>query len=234
MKRNGTLIVFVIFILLLLPFFMAAGSEGEESERTETEDFQLAQNVDYFATLGIATPKSEVMAMDFSLELFSKENIGASGSGSKGGFLAFFAKIPRIIGIGKKSSAESSEVQLINLSDFRGNVVFLNFWATWCGPCKAEVRDIDTLYDTLKDEDFTVMAIDIQEDKNTIGNFMDNYGVDFPVYLDTTGEVAAQYAVSGIPTTYIIDPDGKIVGRAVGPRAWASKDSIDFMRSLMK
>ncbi len=234
MKRNGTLILFVLFFLLLLPFFIAAGFEGEELNRAETEEIRLAQNIDYFSALMISKPKSEIMAMDFSLELFSKEDRGSGGFKSKGGFSAFFTKIARIFGIGKKDSAESSEVPLTNLSDFRGEVVFLNFWATWCGPCKAEVKDIDTLYDTLKNEDFTVMAVDIREDKNTIAAFMENYGIDFPVYLDTTGEVAAQYAVSGIPTTYIIDPDGRIIGRAVGPRAWGSKDSINFMRSLMK
>jgi thiol-disulfide isomerase/thioredoxin len=131
-------------------------------------------------------------------------------------------------------SIDSLDGEQVTLSDFRGKVIFLNFWATWCGPCRMEVQDIDELHETLKDEDFAVMAIDIQEKEKRVRSYMEGEGIDFPVYLDRDGRVAVEYAVSGIPTTYIIDPDGIIVGRAIGPREWASKDSIAFMRSLMK
>jgi len=131
-------------------------------------------------------------------------------------------------------SLESLEGVRTKLSDLRGKVVFLNFWATWCGPCRAEVRDIDSLYSALKDESFTVLAVDIREDRDKVRSFMEKYQVDFPVYIDTTGEVAMQYGVSGIPTTFIVDPQGKIVGRALGPREWDSQESIALMRSLME
>ncbi len=130
-------------------------------------------------------------------------------------------------------STESLDGQKVALSDFRGKVVFLNFWATWCDPCKAEVKDIDTLWDTLKDEDFALMAVDLREDKRKIKSFMKQRGIDFPVYLDPRGKIASSYRIGGIPTTFIINPDGKVVGRAVGPRDWGSKESIEFMRSLM-
>jgi len=144
-----------------------------------------------------------------------------------------------IIKAGKKMQApdfslKSLDGNEVKLSDFQGKVVFLNFWATWCGPCRAEVKDIDALYHTLKDEDFTVMAVDIKEDKRKIKSFMKKFGIDFPVYLDASGEIAGQWAVTGIPTTYIIAPDGYILGKAVGPRDWGGRKSVDFMRSLMR
>ena len=120
-----------------------------------------------------------------------------------------------------------------SLNDYRGKVIFLNFWATWCGPCKAEVGEIDALNETLKDEDFMVMALSIQEKKKRVSKFMESNDIDFPVYLDSDGAVAAMYGVTGIPTTYIIAPDGTIVGRAVGPREWGGKESVKLMRSLM-
>lgn len=120
-----------------------------------------------------------------------------------------------------------------SLNDYRGKVIFLNFWATWCGPCKAEVGEIDALNETLKDEDFMVMALSIQEQKKRVSKFMKSNDIDFPVYLDSDGAVAAMYGVTGIPTTYIIAPDGTIVGRAVGPREWGGKESVKLMRSLM-
>jgi thiol-disulfide isomerase/thioredoxin len=130
-------------------------------------------------------------------------------------------------------SVQSLGGQTERLSDHQGKVIFLNFWATWCGPCRAEVEEIDALHQSLKDEEFMIMALSIQEDKKKVSKFMQSNKVNFPVYLDSDGTVAAQYAVTGIPTTYIIDPDGKIVGRAIGPREWGSTESVELMRSLM-
>jgi len=167
----------------------------------------------------------------FILLFFSEDSVRAEN-------IDYFSQL----GISKPTSeidsidffVESLDGVRVRLHDFRGKVVFLNFWATTCGPCRAEVRDIHLLHQTLKNEPFVIMAVDIKEDINTIKKFMKKNNIDFPVYLDKSGEIAIQYAIIGIPTTYIINPEGKIVGRAIGPRPWGSEQSIKFMRSLMK
>jgi len=127
----------------------------------------------------------------------------------------------------------SLDGKTVSLSDMRGKVVFLNFWATWCGPCKMEVGEIDRLYDKLGGKNFTVMAVSVGEDGRKVSRFMDREGIDFPVYLDIDTNVAREYRVNGIPTTFIVDPDGNIVGSALGPREWGSDDSVALMKSLM-
>ncbi|MFW6138717.1 MAG: TlpA disulfide reductase family protein [Spirochaetota bacterium] len=131
-------------------------------------------------------------------------------------------------------TAESITGKRVSLSEFKGKVVFLNFWATWCPPCKSEIKDIQTLYTTLKDEKFTVMAVDVQEGAQTVRSFMKDMKADFPVYLDPEGEIAMRYQIRGLPTTFLLGADGKIAGMAVGPRQWGSETSIKLMRSLME
>jgi len=130
-------------------------------------------------------------------------------------------------------STTSVNGQEANLKDFKGKVIFLNFWATWCGPCKMEVKDIDSMYNKLKNKNFVVLAVDVQEDAKKVKSFMKENNLSFPVYLDKNGKISYKYGVRGIPTTYIIGPDWKIVGRTVGPRPWSGKDSIKFMKDLM-
>ncbi|RKX94442.1 MAG: TlpA family protein disulfide reductase [Spirochaetes bacterium] len=158
--------------------------------------------------------------------------------------VALFAEVDyfKTLGIQKPSkeieavdfSVVSMDGQEVNLKDFKGKVIFLNFWATWCGPCKMEVKDIDNMYKKLKNKDFAVLAVDVQEDSKKIKSFMKEQDLSFPVYIDKDGKISYQYGVRGIPTTYIIGKDWKIVGRAVGPRPWGSEDSIKFMENLIK
>lgn len=122
----------------------------------------------------------------------------------------------------------------VSLSNFRGNVVFLNFWATWCPPCRSEMPSMDRLYGQLRGRGFVVLAVDKQENRRQVEKFMKHYGLSFPALLDTDGKVSSLYGIRGLPSTFIIDSGGKIIGSKMGPKDWATPDVVAFFKSLLK
>lgn len=98
----------------------------------------------------------------------------------------------------------------VSLEDHRGKIIFLNFWATWCGYCDAEMPDLQRLED--ENDDVVVIAVDFMEDQATVEDYINEGGYDFEVALDTEGELAMTYLVGGYPSTYIISEDGTLIG----------------------
>jgi peroxiredoxin len=125
----------------------------------------------------------------------------------------------------------------VSLSSFKGKVVLLSFWATWCGPCKLEMPEMQALYEKLKGRGFEIVAVDMMEDKATVSSFIKKNGYTFPVLLDSTGEVggAGLYDARAIPTNYIIDKAGRIVGRKIGVDgpSWTSSERTAVFESLL-
>ncbi len=128
------------------------------------------------------------------------------------------------------NNLEGSEV---SLKDFEGKVVFLNFWATWCGPCREEMPSMEGLWQRFKEEDFVILAVDLRESRGEVVSFMKEYGLTFPVLLDSKGEVGSMFGVRAIPTTYLLDSEGRIVGGAIGARDWESEDAFELIESLL-
>jgi peroxiredoxin len=118
------------------------------------------------------------------------------------------------------------------LSDYRGNPVIINFWTTWCPPCREELPSMNRAWHTLKEEGIAMLAINMGEDEDTIFIFSADYPTDFPILMDQTGEVIEQWPVKGLPTTYVIAPDGTIAYRAIGSREWDAKELLDTVRAL--
>ena len=104
----------------------------------------------------------------------------------------------------------------VSLSDFKGKKVFLNFWATWCPPCKAEMPDIEKLYQETRDTGLVILAVNVGENKETVKDFITNNKYSFPVLLDVKGEISQLYQVTGIPTSYFIDTEGYLDDGATG------------------
>jgi thiol-disulfide isomerase/thioredoxin len=133
-------------------------------------------------------------------------------------------------------SLDSLDGSKVSLSSFKGKVVLLSFWATWCGPCKQEMPAMEKLYQKLKSKGFEVVAVDMMEDKATVAAFVKKSGYTFPVLLDSTGEVGGgPYAARAIPTNYVVDKGGRIVGRKIGidGPAWTSDERLALFESLL-
>ena len=114
--------------------------------------------------------------------------------------------------------------QVVSLSDFRGKPVFLNFWATWCGPCRFEMPFIQKMYEGLSSEGLVVLAVNLQENPATVKEFVQTFGFTFPVLLATSREVPLAYNIRGIPSTFFIDKNGIIQDIKIG--AFASEVEI--------
>jgi thiol-disulfide isomerase/thioredoxin len=119
------------------------------------------------------------------------------------------------------------------LSSFRGRLVFLNFWATWCPPCRAEMPSMERLYRRLRAKGLEVVGVDLQESKAEVQKFVKERSLSFTVLLDTTGDVGGSWGAQSIPTTYLIDRSGGVFARAVGGREWDSDEMIALFEALL-
>ena len=115
--------------------------------------------------------------------------------------------------------------ELVSLSDFQGEPVLINFWATWCPPCRAEMPYLQQIYEEWLERGLVLLAVNIGESSSEVAEFMQSYNLSFPVLLDTKQEISQKYNVRGIPTTFFIDKDGVIQDVKVG--SFQSKEEIE-------
>lgn len=120
----------------------------------------------------------------------------------------------------------------LGMDSFKGKVVFLNFWATWCGPCVAEMSGIQQLYEKTKTQDM-VFALLSNESASKVQDFISKKKFTFPVYV-YSGKLPDFYKTDGIPATFLISPQGKLVFQHVGSAAWNDPKAIDYLKSLAR
>ncbi len=122
------------------------------------------------------------------------------------------------------------------LSDYRGKVIFLNFWATWCKPCKEEMPSMQVLWENLKKEDFVMLAISMDRVTTTkeISPFVESLKLTFPILTDSWGQTDKRYKLMGVPETYIIDQSGVLREKVIGPRDWTRTESIETIVQLLQ
>ena len=123
----------------------------------------------------------------------------------------------------------------VRLREFRGKLVLLSFWATWCTPCLHEMPSMERLYQTFKQTPFVLLAVSTdRQGAQAAKPFVENLNLTFPVLLDSTAEVSQHYGVRGLPTSYLIDPDGRIIGAAIGGRDWSRTEAKALMAGILR
>ncbi len=123
----------------------------------------------------------------------------------------------------------------VSLAALRGQVVFVNFWATWCAPCREEAPSLERLYRALHAEGFQVLgiSIDAPEDGVLVEAFTAEYGLSFPIPRDTHKTVYGAYGVSGVPETFLVDQAGRVLERFVGPQNWDDPRYVRAIRNAL-
>ncbi|MFV2056871.1 MAG: TlpA family protein disulfide reductase [Thiohalomonadales bacterium] len=119
-----------------------------------------------------------------------------------------------------------------DLKQYQGKWVFVHFWATWCGPCRKEMPTINQIYPQFKDSKLKIVVINTAESEDIIFNFLGIAAPDMVPLLDRDGLVTAKWRPRGLPSTYFVDPKGKLRYLALGGRPWNEKTYIDFLQAL--
>jgi peroxiredoxin len=124
--------------------------------------------------------------------------------------------------------------QAVRLSNFRGRVVLLNLWATWCPPCREEMPSMERLFRQLRDRGFVLLAVSQDEGgRAAVDPFVRDMGLTFPVLVDPQHQVGDRYQVWGYPESFVIDREGRVVERVIGPRKWDSPKQVQALETLL-
>jgi len=123
-----------------------------------------------------------------------------------------------------------------NLSDYKGKVMLLNFWATWCAPCLREMPGMENLSQKFRDDEFVVLGIsnDQPRYKKRVATFIKRLNLTFPVLLDSDGKVSDDFSVAGIPVSFLIARDGTVLAHVVGEREWDSVEAFELIEYLLR
>jgi thiol-disulfide isomerase/thioredoxin len=120
-----------------------------------------------------------------------------------------------------------------DLRDYRGKVVLVNFWATWCEPCRDELPSIERLRDRFARGGFEVMAVNVGEGEARVASFLKDSMIDVPVVMDSDSAALKDWKVRGLPMTFLIDPEGRIRYSLLGKYDWSGKAAADAVQSML-
>lgn len=121
----------------------------------------------------------------------------------------------------------------LDLASLRGRVVLLNFWASWCAPCRREMPSMSRLAEQLADQPFRIVAVNVGESKEEVRAFLETTPLNFPIVFDPLVETASSWGVPGLPYSCLIDPEGRLRYRLAGDYEWDSPAALEAIRALL-
>jgi peroxiredoxin len=130
-------------------------------------------------------------------------------------------------------SLSTPDGKKISLKDFRGKIVLLNFWASWCVPCREEMPAMEKLYQEYKQKNFVILAIAVKDRKQDAIDFVKELKISYPVALDPEAQVGSLYGAWGLPATYLIGPNGEGLARGWGPAEWYGSGARKLVKDLL-
>ncbi len=123
---------------------------------------------------------------------------------------------------------------VVSLADYKGKVVLIHFWATWCAPCREEMPELVSIWNKNKARGLVILAVSADRGSvDLVRKFRDEYQMTFPVLLDPEGAVRKEYEVEALPVTYLVGRDGKISGRVIGSTKWSGEDVRNVIEDIM-
>lgn len=120
----------------------------------------------------------------------------------------------------------------VKVSDFTGNITLLNFWATWCPPCRAEMPSIERLHQAMQGKPFRIIAVNSGEHRSQVASFIEKNKYTFPIYLDESNALSSIFAARGLPSTYLVNKEGKVIAARIGAMEYDQAELIKLLKEL--
>ena len=140
---------------------------------------------------------------------------------------------PSVAGSAAPNFSFTLEGKPSRLADLRGKVVVLNFWATWCPPCVEEMPSLNRLHEQLAPRGAVILGISVDEDGAAYEKFLQDHNIHFPTYRDPSKQISSAYGTFMYPETYIIDRQGRITRKIIGPQDWSRPETVAYLEGLL-